>query len=98
MENRRFGLYFSSNDDIATIHIRIANDPEIAKIVVRSKNAEYNQDYEIELDSNDLELFGQMCIDLSEKMRRDHELRNACSECGGILAHHEYCSMFVRKN
>ncbi len=52
----------------------------------------------IEMTANDLELFGQMCIDLSEKMKRDHELRNACPECGGILAHHEYCSMYVRKN
>ncbi len=103
MSSKKYGFYFSSDADQSphdfTIYVQSSNDIEETVILAaRYKNAERNHIYEMMLTADDLELFGQMCIDLSERMKRDHELRNACPECGGMLAHHEYCSMYVRKN
>ncbi len=93
MEARTLGFHFSPTGELGhTIYIEIQKERDIAILTVQ------DEEVELRLDSNDLELFGQMCIDLSERMKRDHELRNACIECGGMLAHHEYCSMYVKKN
>ena len=96
MDTRTFGFNFAPMGDGDAITIQVSIQklriPEIAILTIQSDNDG------IELDSSDLQIFGEMCLDLSKKMQLDHEARNACPECGGMLAHHEYCSMYVKKN
>ena len=92
METRTFGFNFVPKDNKNAVHVQITKEHEIAKLTIEGEGVG------VEMDSNDLQIFGEMCIDLSKKMQLDHEARNACPECGGMLAHHDYCSMFVRKN
>lgn len=67
-----FGCYFSSNADRTandyTIYLAMAQRG-IVTMSIRYKNAEPKSLYEIDLDAEDLQTFGQMCLDLSKWMQ-----------------------------
>ena len=70
-----YGFYFSANADGSandcTVHVEMQKNGGTVKLAPRYKNSEPNSLYEIEMDENDLALFGQMCIDLSRTMKAD---------------------------
>lgn len=75
MSTTYYGFYFSANADGSandyTVNIELQENGGTVKLAPRYKNAEPNSLYEIEMDENDLALFGQMCIDLSNTMKAD---------------------------
>jgi hypothetical protein len=72
MSNQLFGFYFTGDADKSThdrtIFVDVARNGN-AVIEARYKNAEHNTLYTIELDHEDLECFGAMCINLAKQMR-----------------------------
>ena len=73
MSVQYYGFYFSCNADSSandkTVYVELLRDGNAVRLGARYKNSEPNHLYEIEMDSNDLRMFGEMCIDLSTKMR-----------------------------
>jgi len=77
MSVKYFGFYFSSNADGSandyTIFVELQKNGGTVKIAPRYKNSDPNSLYEIEMDEDDLALFGKMCIDLASTMKNDNK-------------------------
>lgn len=73
MSNQNFGFYFSCNADRTandyTIYVESSDDGETVKLGARYKSSQPNTLYEILMDSEDLEVFGHMCLSLSSRMK-----------------------------
>lgn len=73
MSNQNFGFYFSCNADGTandyTIYVESSDDGETVKLGARYKNSQPNTLYEISMDSEDLDVFGHMCLSLSSRMK-----------------------------
>lgn len=71
MSEQLLGFYFSCNADKSahdkTIFVD-AVDRSMVRLGARYKNCEPNSLYEIEMDVEDLQKFGQMCIDVAKQM------------------------------
>jgi len=77
MSTAYYGFYFSSSADGTangyTVYVELHKNGGTVTIAPRYKNSDPNSLYEIEMDEDDLALFGQMCIDLANTMKADHE-------------------------
>lgn len=77
MSEQRAGFYFSCNADKSahdyTIYVDATGFDNVVNVGARYKNAERSGVHEIMMDVEDLERFGQMCIDLARQMK---EARN----------------------
>ncbi len=77
MSIRYFGFYFSCNADRSTndytVYVEMKKFGSTVKLAPRYKNIEANNLYEIEMDEDDLRLFGQMCIEMANAMKLDRQ-------------------------
>jgi len=76
MSTAYYGFYFSSSADGSsndyTVYVELQENGGTVNLALRYKNAEPNPLYEIEMDEDDLALFGQMCINLANTMKAYH--------------------------
>lgn len=74
MSEQLMGLYFSCNADKSahdyTIYVEGISASTV-KIGARYKNSERNSLYEIEMDADDLQRFGDLCTFLSKQIRNE---------------------------
>lgn len=71
VSEQKVGLYFSCNaNKLAHDHAIYIDAIDRATVVLgaRYKNSERNHLYEMHMDKDDLQRFGQMCIDLAKSM------------------------------
>ena len=74
MSNQLAGFYFSCTADKSandyTIYVEeVPRDGQTVKLAARYKNSEPNNLYEMILDADDLEAFGQKCLDHARHMK-----------------------------
>jgi hypothetical protein len=74
MSEQKVGFYFSCDADGSpndhTIYVEQRNEGTVT-LGARYKNSEPNHLYEIEMDADDLQAFGQMCLALAQQMREN---------------------------
>jgi hypothetical protein len=70
MSEQKLGFFFSCNADLSeydhTIYVQyVQTSSNTIVIGARYKSCDPNHLYEIEMDTDDLRIFGQMCRDLA---------------------------------